>query len=80
MIKLIATIAITLITFSAWGQEPTIQPVKRLYRIRIQHADPQLVYLLLRGLTDFQHGPEISLGPDHGQGQAQGGGRGQGGR
>jgi hypothetical protein len=33
---------------------------RRLYRLRIQHADPQLIYRMLAGLTTFQDGPEFS--------------------
>jgi len=36
------------------------QDAKRLYRIRIQHADPQLVYMLLRGWTTPYTPPELS--------------------
>lgn len=55
---------------------PTDQ--KRLYRIKIQHADPQYVYELLKGNLGFGTGPEISTlqGGVRGQG---GGGFGQGG-
>lgn len=33
---------------------------RNVYRLKIKHADPQLVYLLLRGRTNFNTPPEIS--------------------
>lgn len=54
---------------------------KRLYRINIQHADPQYVYMLLRGEMGFGAGPEVSALSIGGFGGGQGGfgGGGQGG-
>ncbi len=31
-----------------------------IYRLRIKHADPQLIYLLLKGRANFSTPPEIS--------------------
>jgi len=57
---------------------------KRFYRIKIQHADPQYVYMLLRGEMGFNSGPEISTlsggGFGGGQGGFGGGGFGGGGQ
>lgn len=33
---------------------------RSIYRLKIKNADPQLVYLLLRGRVGFQTPPEIS--------------------
>lgn len=54
---------------------------RRLYRIKIQHADPQYVYMLLRGEMGFGNGPEVSAlsGGGFGGGQGGFGGGGQGG-
>lgn len=54
---------------------------RRLYRIKIQRADPQYVYMLLRGEMGFGSGPEISAlsGGLGGGGGFGGGGQGGGG-
>lgn len=45
----------------AAGQEPTTPtPKKTLRKLKIRSADPQLIYLLLSGKVNFNHGPEIS--------------------
>ena len=55
--KLIATLAcIGLISCTAFAQ----QDGKSVYRIKIRHADPQLIYLLLAGKTTFNTPPEMS--------------------
>lgn len=52
---------------------------KRFYRIKIQRADPQYVYMLLRGEMGFNSGPEISTLSGGGFGGQGGGGFGGGG-
>jgi hypothetical protein len=54
---------------------------RRLYRIKIQRADPQYVYMLLRGEMGFGSGPEVSAlsGGRFGGGQGGFGGGGFGG-
>jgi hypothetical protein len=48
---------------------------KRLFRLKINRADPQMIYLLLRGEAGFGGGPEIStLVSGGGQGGGFGGG------
>lgn len=53
---------------------------RRLYRIKIQHADPQYVYMLLRGEMGFGNGPEISALSGGGFGGGGSGGFGGGGQ
>ena len=50
-------IALLLLSATALG---LAQDHKSLYRLRIQHADPQLVYLLLSGRATFMTPPELS--------------------
>jgi len=69
MIKLVATAILACTTLGVWAQDPSTPPVKRLYKIRIQHADPQLVYLLLKGEAHFGTPPELST---HDQGAIRG--------
>ena len=65
------------------GTDESAQPVgtkKRLYRIKIMHADPALIFLLLAGRVSVGQSPEISLGSGGGSGGAGGGsGGGRGG-
>lgn len=58
------------------------QDTKSLYRLHINHADPQLIYQLLRGITNFQTPPEMSsqMGLTLGNGGFGGSGFGGGGR
>ncbi|MEQ1822685.1 MAG: hypothetical protein ABL949_09255, partial [Fimbriimonadaceae bacterium] len=55
---------------------PTVNPSdnKRLYRLRIRHADPQYVFNLLSNRSDFSGEPEISSRPSGNSGIGQGGG------
>lgn len=48
----------------AQSTQTEIQPRERrvVRKIRIRHADPQLIYLLLSGKLTFGQGPEISTG------------------
>ena len=73
--KLIATLAcIGLISCAAFAQ----QDGKSVYRIKIRHADPQLIYLLLAGKTTFNTPPEMSTMIFGGNGGFGGGGFGGG--
>jgi hypothetical protein len=56
MKKIIMTVLFALISASLMAQSNS----KNVYRLRINHADPQLVYMLLAGLTNFQTAPEMS--------------------
>jgi type II secretory pathway component GspD/PulD (secretin) len=56
-----------------------LTPKKRLYRIKIMHADPELILMLLRGGLNFQNGPEISALSGGGAGGIGGAGGGGGG-
>ncbi len=61
---------------------PTTTDQKNFYRIKINRADPQYIYLLLRGEMGFGSGPEISTlqgGGGFGGGGFGGGQGGQGG-
>jgi hypothetical protein len=46
---------------------------KRVYRLYINHADPQLIYMLLAGKTNFSTPPEMSTLTFGGQGYGNGG-------
>jgi type II secretory pathway component GspD/PulD (secretin) len=67
------------------GQDEGQQPVgakRRLYRIKIQHADPQLIFMLLAGKVGVNTPPEISAlsgGSGSGGAGGTGGGGGRGG-
>ena len=37
-----------------------VEPHRTIRRIKIYHADPQLIYMLLRGTANFGTGPEMS--------------------
>ncbi|MEQ1934545.1 MAG: hypothetical protein ABL962_11835, partial [Fimbriimonadaceae bacterium] len=56
---------------------PTVNPSdnRRMYKLRIRHADPQYVFNLLSNRSDFSGEPEISSRPS---GNAGGGGFGGG--
>lgn len=74
--KLIATLTcIGLISCAAFAQ----QDGKSVYRIKIRHADPQLIYMLLAGKTTFSTPPEMSTLIFGGNGGFGGGGFGGGG-
>ena len=51
----------------------------RIHRIPIKHADPQFIFLMLRGQVNFQISPEISALRGGGVGGGGGGGFGGGG-
>lgn len=64
------------------GQEglgPQVAPHLRLVRIHILHADPMLIYDLLRGQFHIGGAPEVSAGVGGGFGGSGGGGNGGGG-
>lgn len=58
------------------GQDPPPAPhTTRVRRIKVLHADPQLIYLLLRGQATFRTQPEMSTG-QIGTGSGSGSGKG----
>lgn len=48
------------------AQHTSAVGVKRVVRLKIRSADPQLIYLLLRGQATFSTNPEISTRPGAG--------------
>lgn len=78
MKKLFLTLVLGLMTAMTLAQSDG-KIVRRLY---IRHADPQLIYMLLRGTTTFQTPPEMSTiinGNGGFGGSSFGGGSGNGG-
>jgi uncharacterized membrane protein YgcG len=55
MKKLLVLLAAILIASVSLAQDGKV-----VRRLQIRHADPQLIYLLLRGQTNFQTPPELS--------------------
>lgn len=53
--KILLTLLVAILATTAMTQD-----TKNLYRIKIQHADPYLVYLLLSGKANFGTPPELS--------------------
>lgn len=67
---------------STGGQEnlPNTADQKRVYKLKVRHADPQFIYNLLIGQSGWNNQPEISTGSiGGGGGQGGFGGGGQGG-
>ncbi len=65
MKKILLVLLCTLLCTLGWSQGGSDSSVanssgKVLRRLKIKHADPQLIYLLLRGRTNFNTPPEIS--------------------
>jgi uncharacterized protein YprB with RNaseH-like and TPR domain len=62
--KTLLLLTVTLLATTAVAQDRSSdvpqKQVHNLYRLKIRHADPQLIYLLLTGRTNFNTPPEIS--------------------